>query len=671
MSLSHSSVGAVSETIHGVQIRDPYRWLEYGDHPQTRHWLALQQARCDAYFADCDPTGFLKSRVESLLDIDTVDQAVRVRGIVFYRRRAVGQQQFSLYMREAEGGSERVLLDSSRESGFTSLGIHRVSSDGRFLAIEAKRGGTDTKELRILDASSGQMLPGVIANGYARGMAFTPGGYYFCHEQPHDRRDHTIHFRSLESPGQERVVFTRPREAASRLILIASGTQLGALWVHEAAAGRCGDFYISDFKLGSGWRSVFRNRKLPYSPILHGGRIFVISFENSPQGKIVEITPVGEEIKTVVPESTSMIRQVVIAGGHFFVNYVRHGSAEVQRWTTDGSFLYRLEISSAETVYLLPQLASDSSSLFFTQESYGEPAAIFEHFTSSGRTVPLLGTQHLLHRGRLRADEYSFRAHDGASIPLTVVSSGHGTPTATRPFILTGYGGFGVTMTPRYSVLVTVLIELGFSFALAHTRGGGEFGASWHEAGKGRKRQAAISDFVEGAEWLCSEKLASPAKLGIFGGSNSGLLVGAALTQRPGLFRAVLCIAPLLDMVRYEHFGDAAKWQSEYGTAADPEDFRALYGYSPYHHVRRNVDYPSTLFVSGAKDERCSPAHVCKMVARLQERAAQIHPIILDYSAERGHAPTLPLAVRVDALTRRIAFLCHELGIELPREVTR
>jgi prolyl oligopeptidase len=188
-------------------------------------------------------------------------------------------------------------------------------------------------------------------------------------------------------------------------------------------------------------------------------------------------------------------------------------------------------------------------------------------------------------------------------------------------------------------------------------------GSEWHEAARARSRQIAFDDFLSAAEWLRSERVTNPSKLAIFGGSNSGLLVAAAMTQRPALFRAVLCVAPLLDMVRYERFDQARKWNQEYGTVDDPEDFRGLYGYSPYHHVEPDQDYPATLFVSGDKDDRCNPAHVRKMVARLQNRSAQKCPVLVDYSPERGHSPVLPLSIRIDALTRRIAFLCRELGI--------
>lgn len=241
-----------------------------------------------------------------------------------------------------------------------------------------------------------------------------------------------------------------------------------------------------------------------------------------------------------------------------------------------------------------------------------------------------------------------------------------GSETEAAPVVMTGYGGFGIAMTPQFSVLVSIMMELGAVFALPQIRGGGEFGKVWHDAARGRNRQIAFDDFIAAAEWLCDERLTSPQQLAIFGGSNSGLLAGAAMTQRPDLLCAVLCIAPLLDMVRYEHFDQAAKWQQEYGTVESLEEFEALYAYSPYHHVDGTINYPATLFVAGDRDDRCNPAHARKMAARLQQRAAQTRPVLVDYSPERGHSPVLPLSVRTEALVRRIAFLCRELKISIP-----
>jgi prolyl oligopeptidase len=237
---------------------------------------------------------------------------------------------------------------------------------------------------------------------------------------------------------------------------------------------------------------------------------------------------------------------------------------------------------------------------------------------------------------------------------------------SARPVIMTSYGGFGVSMTPAFSVLVAIMVELGAIFALPNIRGGSEFGHEWHDAARRRKRQTSFTDFICAAEWLRDQGISAPKQIAIFGGSNSGLLVEVAAIQRSDLFGAVLCIAPLLDMLRYERVDRAGKWKHEYGTVEDAEDFAALRAYSPYHNVDSDVDYPPTLFVTGDKDDRCNPFHVRKMAARLQDRRAQANPILVDYSSERGHSPTMPLSVRVDSLARRIAFLAKELNIPIP-----
>lgn len=234
----------------------------------------------------------------------------------------------------------------------------------------------------------------------------------------------------------------------------------------------------------------------------------------------------------------------------------------------------------------------------------------------------------------------------------------------SQPIIMTSYGGFGVCMTPQFSVFVALLAERGCIFALPAIRGGSEFGVEWHHAAKRRKRQTAYDDFLCAAEWLIDTGRTTPDKLAIFGGSNSGLLVGTVMTQRPYLFRAVLCIAPILDMVRYHLFDSADVWRAEFGAADDEEDFAVLASYSPYHHVFQGVIYPATMIVSGDADGNCNPLHARKMTARLQQANASAHPILLDYSQFRGHSPVLPLSDRIDALTDRVAFVCDQLQLQ-------
>jgi len=673
MSLKNPSFPTVYDMLHGIRVSDPYRRLEDRTLPETKRWIEAQRERCEAYFSGCEAIDEFRSRVRDFLNVEVVDQPARVEGHYFYRRRSRDQEQACIYVRDTATGRERLLVDPSSQGRFTSVEIHRISDDASLLAFQLKHGGTDTTEIGIVDVVSARILPDRISSGYARGFAFAScnKGFYYCQEFPSKDEGFLVRFHSFGDSAVDRVVFGQAPSLGSRLVLTADTIHLGAMWIHQRGGETVGDFFVALRERDGEWLPIFVDKKLPHSPILHRGRIFVLSYEGAPNAKIIELTLNGHEMRTVVPEGETMPRQVAIVGGRFFASYLQNGCTSVQRWTLEGEDEGKIDIPPNGTIQMLPQQGSSEGSLFYTHESFSLPPSIYEFVTASGRSHIWRRREPSMEPNRYLTRACSFPGRDGTVIPVTLVARNRERQSGECSVIMTSYGGFGVPMTPQFSVLVAIMMDLGAVFVLPHIRGGGEFGKRWHDAGRARNRQTAIDDFIATAEWLCAQETTSPAKLAIFGGSNSGLLVGAAMTQRPDLFCAVLCIAPLLDMVRYECFDQAAKWKAEYGSVDDAEDFHALFAYSPYHNVRQNVNYPATLFVSGDSDDRCNPAHVRKMAARLQDGEVQTNPVIVDYSAERGHSPTLPSSVRLEALARRLAFLSRELGIEVPAEVHR
>lgn len=664
MSLTDSA----EEIIHGTLVWDPYRWLEDGNLPETHDWIRSQQRLCERYFESCPGLDAIKRRVRDYLDVEVIDQPACVRSRYFYRKRSPGQEQGVICMREISSDSERMLVNPYEGSRFTSVGIHRISPDGSLLAYERKQGGSDRKEIRFVDVSTGRVLPNHIPQGYGRGLVFSRHGYFYCHEADQDAHEHRIYYEDFAFANQSRVVFRVPRTRGSRLLLTGNAHRLGAIRLCPQGQDVLIDFWIADLvDRTPDWIGIFRNRRGPCSPILWHDRILVLVETESNSSQLIDLSTNGEEKGIVVPEKETPIQQIAITRDRIFVSYLDRGMASIDTWLLNGRHADPVNLPVGGTIQILPVYGEDADSFFYTFESFDVPPAIYQHH-------PLTNTSLLWHqRGpadRIRCSDVQdriLRSKDDARIPLTLVAAEQkDIPKGPRPVIMTCYGGFGVTATPQFSVLAAIMMELGAVFALPHVRGGGEFGKAWHNAGRQRNRQASFDDFIAAAEWLCGHGLTTPAQLGIFGGSNSGLLVAAVMTQRPALFGAVLCIAPLLDMIRYEKFDQAMKWTLEYGTVENPEDFQALHAYSPYHHVAEDVDYPATLFVSGDKDDRCNPAHVRKMAALLQKRSAQKYPVIVDYSEERGHAPVLPLSVRIRALARRIAFLCRELQIPIP-----
>ncbi len=655
----------VEEVIHGVKVCDPYRWLEERALPETAAWIGAQQQRCEDYFRACPDLEAIEQRVRRYLDVEVVDQPARVANRYLYRKRSKGTEQGQIYLREAASSAERLLVDPSPFGPYTSVGIHRISPDGAYLAFEYRRGGEDRKEIHFVDLSNGQILPDVIAVGYARGVVFVGSGYLYSQETGDQRAEHLIRYHAFGSKGADPVVFRAARTEGSRVVLTGNARRAGVLWSRPYGRSMIADFAIAALQMVPKWETVFRQRRLPYNPWLCGDRIFVLTGTDHVCSRLIELSTGGQELRVLIPEKEVPIRRLLVASDRIFASYQERGQTTIDAWQPDGKQGGSIMLPAEGTVEMLPAQVQGAESFFLSHQSYNQPPTLYEYCVRSNQAT-------LWHqRSRTNSlDVCHIRkerviAKDGTAIPLTLVGRRDRVP---GPMLMTSYGGFGISMTPQFSVLVTIMMELGVTLAIPHIRGGGDFGPQWHDAGRARNRQVAFNDFLAAAEWLCREGFTTPAEFGIFGGSNSGLLVAAAMTQRPGLFGAVLCIAPLLDMVRYEAFDDAVKWRSEFGTVSDPEDFQALAAYSPYHRIADQVNYPATLFVSGDKDDRCNPAHTRKMAARLGERSSQTSPVIVDYSTERGHAPSLPLSVRISALARRIAFLCRELHISVRRE---
>jgi prolyl oligopeptidase len=667
----------VVEMIHGVAVADPYRWLEDRTSSQTEHWIGQQRVRLERYVEQLGPLHSLRKRVMEFVDVETIDQIGRVRNRYFYRRRGVGQQQASIFVMDSADHSERVLVDSSGKGLFMAIGIYDISSDASLLAYEVKEGGEHTKAIYLVDVNTGEVLPDHLDRGLARGLVLRNAndGFYYCHELSGDatahQRDHAVRFHHRgSSTDDDLALLTLPRTRSSKLVLIHNREMLGAIYCYEQSGVPVIDFYSTSQDSDSSWKCICRDEPAPFGPFLNGGRLFAHSFRGAPNGEIVELDLTnGCTTRVIVPEWLALTKQCVIVRDVLYVSYLVGTETVVRMWSLNGEFLGILPIEEGNTWDLVPGFTNEVDELFLYSESFIRPPALLRYQPHTGersvwnqRLAPASAINYVTRK-------LSYSSFDGTDISISLLGPEDETLLDDRPMIMTAYGGFGITMTPRFSTFVSVLLELGFLFALPQIRGGGERGKPWHEAARGRNRQVSFNDFIAAAEWLSERGFTNPRKLAIFGGSNSGILVGAAITQRPALFRAALCIAPLLDMVRYHLFDRARVWSEEYGTAEDPDDFRALLAYSPYHRVREETNYPAVLFVCGDRDTRCNSAHARKMAARLACRSAQQQAILLDHSAERGHSPTMPLSVRVEGIAQRIAFLCHELGVQIPQEV--
>jgi prolyl oligopeptidase len=660
--------------LHGVKVVDPYRWLEDRTSEETAKWIRRQKQVHDDYFSKLPALGTLRAQVSKYVNVEVLDQPAKAGNYLFFRRRPKDREQAHICVREIGSGAERVLVDPSEQGPHAAVAIHAISEDGRLLAYSLKHGGERKQRLHFVNVANGRTLEDFVQAGLSRGLSFASdnSGFYFCNESDISapkELPHEVRFHAFGDPvDRDRVLVSLPRTERSRLVLISDNRNLGAVLVHDLGDELVVDLYVASRREDDRWRLVFQNAIAPYGPFLHHGKIYAVSSTAAPNGEIVELNQDGSQRSVVIPAWKAPIEMLCLNKDLVYLSYQVESKKIIHRWTWSGQFLGTLPDPPEGSIELLRSYTSFGGALYFSHQSFFEAPSIFEYIEITNSYVPWEGRSVACNQRQHSIRRTIYPSSDGTKIPIWLVSLSPASPTQPRPVILTGYGGFGISMTPRFSALVLVMLELGCVFALPNIRGGSEFGSKWHDAARRRNRQVAFDDFLAAAQWLCSSGTTVPGRLAIFGGSNSGLLVAAAMTQRPDLFRAVLCLAPILDMVRYERFGDSGKWREEYGSVANAGDFHALYAYSPYHRVCDELNYPATLFVSGDKDTQCDPAHARKMTARLQERASQTNSILIDYSAERGHSPVLPLSERIDALTRRIAFLCNEIGIDISTE---
>ncbi|HWR15471.1 MAG TPA: prolyl oligopeptidase family serine peptidase [Terriglobales bacterium] len=667
-----SYIERVTEVLHGVSVEDPYRWLEDQDSPRTREWITAQTQYARSYLDAIRGRERIRDRVRQLLDVETYDSLQKMGRRYFFTKRLPGQEQPCIYFRDGWDGIDELLIDPSlRGSGpYSAVKPLRISPDGRLLLYEVKQGGERTGTFEFFDIDTRKTLPDVLPRGYLRGFVFAPDSrsFYYVHETVNAQRQkrNAAHQHVLgTSFAEDRKVFSPGDDEKLRLHIVSDPTHLGFLVLrfgHITAT----DFYLWLFDSQDEPELLIQNAEYLFAPrLVKDGRIVAMTDRKAPNFRIVEIqrrNSIEPEFVDLVPVCNARIQNWTVCGDRIFVSYLRNMETETDIFDLSGHCIGHLQVRPGNTIRLLGG-SEDSDELFFEQESFTTPIRICSYRSYAGEVTPWAERKVPFDSQAFTYTKISFPSKDGTQIPMFLVGRQEVLAGGVHPAIMTSYGGYGVAMTPQFSVFVAFLMERGCLFALPNIRGGSEFGAAWHEAAKRTRRQVAFDDFIGAAEWLIQTGRTEPEKLAIFGGSNSGLLVGAALTQRPDLFRAVVCIAPMLDMLRYHLFDNAHVWKDEFGTVEDADDFRALLSYSPYHNVHNGVRYPATMIVSGDADQNCNPLHARKMTSRLQAASPSANPIFLDYSPYRGHSPVLPLGERIEALTDRMAFLCDQLQL--------
>jgi len=661
-------IDSTKDTYGSTVVADPYRWLEDQDRPETRAWISAEQSCAEASLSKLPGRAQLAARLAQLLHTDSFEAPVERGGRYFFRKRTGSQDLFQLYVRRAANGLDELLIDPLpwTPDHSASVTLKNVSRDGKFVFYGRRDGGRDEITPRVLDVDAKTTLPDAFPAARYFDMEPTPDNkaVYYSRVTPDGPR--AFFHRMGADPSKDPIIFGKDlgNDKILGLQLSEDGAYLVYLIIYGSGSEQS-EIHVQNVKENGPVVAAISDEKALFFPTFAGDRLLILTNSKAPQWRVLSTslaTPTREHWREVVPETNIHLESIAASGGKLIGQYTHNAASELKVFDANG----RLESSIA-----LPALGSvgatvgrwESPELFFSFESYNYAPAIFRYDVKQSKSQVWARNNVPLDSSAFEAEQVWYLSKDKTRIPMFLFHKKGLKPDGSTPVLLTGYGGFDLSETPYYWPAALLWAEHGGILADANLRGGAEFGEDWHRAGMFEKKQTVFDDFIAAAEYLIANKYTNPSKLAIDGTSNGGLLVGAAMTQRPDLFRAVVCAYPLLDMLRYQKFLEGPYWVPEYGSAENLRQFPYLYSYSPYHRVIDGTKYPSALFVTGDGDTRVAPLHARKMAARLQAATGSDRPILLLYDTKSGHSGGRPINKIIEEYTDILSYLFWQLGV--------
>ena len=661
-------VHPVTDTLHGVAITDNYRWLEDQNSPETRAWLDAQIRYTQSFLSRIPVRDKVKQRLAQLSRIDSYGFPTERQGRYFFSRRLANENRGSICMRTGIDGKDEVLVnpaDVTKDETATVI-LAGVTRDGKLLTYAVRHGGEDEEEYHILNLETRQLLPDGLPRDRYFGMSIKNdhSGFFYSRYTP--AAGSRVFYHAMDRPAAEdREIFGKGHGPDT--IIGAELSEDGRYLLISVDIGvppKKTEVWTEDVQGGGPLRPVVNDVDAEFRPFVRGDRVYLWTNWNAPNWRILAADlhdPARDKWKEIVPESRWPIDSATGAAGRLFVKYLEDVNSRVRQYDPSGKYLGDLKLPGIGSAFG-PEGRWEGDEAFFYYTSFADPGAIYRYLPSREREQVWFRPAVPIRPEEFEVKQIWYESKDKTRVPMFLVYR-HGLQLdGKRPVYLTGYGGFASSEVPAFSRVAAVWTEMGGVFALPNLRGGGEFGEKWHHAGMFEKKQNVFDDFIAAAEWLVANHYTEPRKIAIEGVSNGGLLVGAALTQRPDLFGAVVCGYPLLDMLRYQKFKVGSYWVTEYGSADDPKQFAYLRRYSPYHNVHKGTKYPAVLLMSGDFDTRVDPLHARKMAALLQASTGGDKPILLKYDTKSGHSGGRPVNQQIEDDADWISFLWDEVS---------
>ncbi len=679
----HTSTVDHVDDYHGTKVADPYRWLEDLDSDETRQWVEAQNAVTFDYLDKIPERDLIRKRLTALWDHEKFDIPWKRQSRYFYMHNTGLQNQSVLYVIESLDAEPRLLLDPNTlsEDGTVALTGATVSEDGKYLAYGLSVSGSDWQEWRVRDVDTGEDLSDHLKWVKFSGASWTKDGagfFYSRYDEPTGQSKledinyyQKLFYHALGTDQSEDVlIYERPdhKDWGFGGGVSEDGRYL-LIGVWQGTEPKNAVFYKDLSDLEAPVIELLNDFDASYSFIGNEGSIFWFQTDlDAPRGRLIAIDtskPDPSNWAEIIPQAEHALQSVGLVGDRFFLHYLKDASSQIKIFGTQGNPLGDLPLAGLGTAWGFGGRRQDADTFYLFTNSI-TPPAIYRYDIEKSQSTLFRAPQVDIDPGHYEITQVFYDSKDGTRVPMFITHKKGMDLDGQNPTYLYGYGGFGIPMVPGFSIGIAQWLEMGGVFAQACLRGGGEYGEEWHEAGRRLKRQNVFDDFIAAAEFLIENRYTSTPKLAIGGGSNGGLLVGACMTQRPDLYGACMPAVGVLDMLRFHKFTIGWGWVSDYGSPDDPNEFKAIYAYSPLHNLKVGTSYPPTLITTGDHDDRVVPAHSFKFASALQAAHAGDAPVLARIEVKAGHGMGKSTQKVIEEASDKWAFLVKNLEMQLP-----
>ncbi|WP_418606943.1 prolyl oligopeptidase family serine peptidase [Pseudoalteromonas sp. US3C1013] len=670
--------GTVVDTYFGETVADPYRWLEDDMSDETAQWVKTQNKLTFSYLEQVPYRDTLKQRLEKLMNYEKISAPFTEGDYTYFYKNNGLQNQYVLY-RSKDGGEAEVFLDPNTfsEDGTTSMSGLSFSEDGSLLAYQISEGGSDWRKIIVIDTETKEQVEQALVDVKFSGVSWlaNDGFYYSSYDKPEGSElsaktdQHKVYYHKLgQDQGEDTLVFGDTAEQKHRYVG-AKATKDGRFLFISASVSTSGNkLFIKDLtKPDSEFVTVVGNTDSDTSVIDNeGSKLFLVTNLNAPNKKVVTVdanNPQPENWQDFIPETENVLN-VTLGGNTFFANYMVDAISKVKQYNKQGELIREISLPGVGTASGFGG-KQEQTTLYYSFTNYKTPGTTYSFDVQSGESKVYRKSGIDFNSDNYTSEQVFYTSKDGTKVPMIITYKSDIKLDGSNPTILYGYGGFNISLTPRFSSTTAAWLEQGGVYAVANIRGGGEYGKEWHKAGTQLQKQNVFDDFIAAAEYLQDKKYTSKKRLALRGGSNGGLLVGAVMTQRPDLFQVALPAVGVLDMLRYHTFTAGAGWAYDYGTSDQSKEmFDYLKGYSPIHNVKAGVEYPATMITTGDHDDRVVPSHSFKFAAELQANQAGTNPTLIRIETNAGHGAGTPTSKIIDLYADMYGFTLYNMGIK-------